>query len=327
MRICEINDIASVASDLAEGLRARGHDVTLIRPRLVGGRLPWSVKPVVGPVRAVEWAQIIHTIRSGNFDAVHIHYAYLGMLGVLGKFPYVLHCHGSDVREIRPYTRPMVLRALKEASHVYYATPDLAPFVTKRRPDAEFLPNPVDAGAFRPLSPARESRRVFIACSLTDIKGAPRLLNACRRLADERPDIGFTAIGGGEYTRDFARLPNVRLIPHQLRSQLPRIIANHGVVLGQVLLGVVGMAELEAMACARPVVAWFTHDRAYPEPPPLVRALDGYDIAHAIIRLVDDGDLRQSIGDASRQWVSTHHDAGRAAEVVEMAALQLMSNR
>src|SRR5690349_5849580 len=129
MRIAEINDIASVASDIATGLRARGHDVTLIRPRLFGGSLPSMVKPVVGPVRAVEWAQIIREVRSGHFDMVHIHYAYLGMLGVLGQFPYILHCHGSDMREIPPYTRPMITRALAEAGHVFYATPDLAAYV------------------------------------------------------------------------------------------------------------------------------------------------------------------------------------------------------
>ena len=113
MRIAEINDIASVASDLAAGLRARGHEVTLIRPRLVGGGLPWMVKPVVGPVRAVEWAQIIREVHEGHFDMVHIHYAYLGMLGVLGKFPYILHCHGSDVREItlrQPFMTGAALR-------------------------------------------------------------------------------------------------------------------------------------------------------------------------------------------------------------------------
>jgi hypothetical protein len=37
MRIAEINDIASVASGLADGLSARGHEVTVMRPRLIGG--------------------------------------------------------------------------------------------------------------------------------------------------------------------------------------------------------------------------------------------------------------------------------------------------
>jgi glycosyltransferase involved in cell wall biosynthesis len=317
MRIAEINDIASVASELALGLGRRGHDVTVIRPRLAGGGLPWAVKPLVGPVRALEWTQIIRQVREGNFDAVHIHYAYLGLLGVLGRFPYVLHCHGSDVREMTPFTRPMTIRALRHAAHVYYATPDLGAHVLPHRPDAEFLPNPVDAETFRPLSPARESRDVFVACALTDIKGAPRILDACHRLAAERPDIRITAIAGGEHTSAFARLPNVTLIPHQPRSELPAVIARHGVVIGQVLLGAVGMAELEALACARPVVCWFTYGAAYPEPPPFARAVDGHDIARAVVRLVDDADLRQARGEAGRAWVQRHHNLDTIAATVE----------
>lgn len=324
MRIAEINDIASVASDLAAGLRARGHDVTLIRPRLVGGGLPWMVKPVVGPVRAVEWAQIIRDVHEGHFDMVHIHYAYLGMLGVLGKFPYILHCHGSDVREITPFTRWMIERALLGAGKVYYATPDLADYVLARRSDAIFLPNPLDSDQFRPLAPARDSNSVFVCCSLTDIKGAQRILNACKRLAVLRPDIKITALTQGTYTDAFAALPNVHLLPYQPRSALPEIISQHGVVMGQVLLGVIGMAELEAMACARPVVAWFTYDKSYPEPPPLVRSVDGHDLAANVIRLVDDPDERQSTGEAARAWVQRYHNVAAAAEQVEKAAYEVI---
>ena len=178
MRIAEINDIASVASDLSTGLRGRGHEVTLIQPRLIGGSLPWAIKPVVGPVRAVEWAQIIRQLNRERYDAIHIHYAYLGMLGVLGKLPFLLHCHGSDVRRITPFTMPMVERALRGASSVFYATPDLGAFVLKRRPDATFLPNPVDSQTFAPRAPVTGSRDVYICCSLTDIKGIRRILQA-----------------------------------------------------------------------------------------------------------------------------------------------------
>ncbi|MBA4180101.1 MAG: hypothetical protein C0506_05875 [Anaerolinea sp.] len=326
MRIAEINDIASVASDLAKGLRARGHEVTVIQPRLVGGSLPWMVKPVVGPVRGVEWAQMIHQVHEGNFDAVHIHYAYLGMLGVLGKFPYILHCHGSDVREITPFTRPMIQRALRNAGKVFYATPDLAAYVLSERPDAEFLPNPVDADLFRPLERADAHNSVFLCCGLADIKGAPRLLDACRRLALLRPDIKITAIAGGDYTPEFAALPNVTLVPHRERTRLPELISQHGVVIGQVLLGVVGMAELESMACARPVIAWFNHRGAYTEFPPFVRAVDGFDIAAAVIRLVDDGAERQRLGEASREWVQREHNLDDVAGRVERAAFEVAAS-
>lgn len=327
MRFCEINDIASVASELADGLRARGHEVEVIRPRLVGGKLPWSVKPIVGPARAIEWGQIIRQVRAGGFDIVHIHYAYLGVVGVLGRFPYILHCHGSDVREIRPYSRPLVERALEHAGRVFYATPDLERYVRGRRPDASFLPNPVDAEEFRPLAPAEGSTRVLVICALTAIKGATRILAAVRALAARRPDIQVTVIGGGEYTREFAALPTVQVVPHQPREYLPELIGAHGVVIGQVMLGAIGMAELEAMACARPLIAWFRYDRAYPEPIPMVRALDGRDIADAVIRLVDCPDERARLGTMARDWVIRHHSLAAAAAAVESAAIEILRGR
>jgi glycosyltransferase involved in cell wall biosynthesis len=324
MRFCEINDIASVASELARGLRARGHEVTLIQPRLAGGSLPAPIKPVAAPVRAIEWARIIREVRAGNFDMVHIHYAYLGMLGVLGRFPYLLHCHGSDVRAVAPYARPLVARALAGAARVFYATPDLEQPVRSRRPDARFLPNPVDTARFRPLAPARESGRVLVVCSLTRVKGAQRILAACRLLAERRPEIRVTVIGGGEYTPRFAALPNVEVVPRRPREALVELIAGHGVVIGQVKLGSLGMAELEAMACARPLVAAFRYDSAYPEPPPLARTERAAEIADAVIRLVDSPDERSRLGDEARAWVECHHSLDGAARAVESAAAEVL---
>ena len=235
----------------------------------------------------------------------------------------MLHCHGTDIRKITPFTRPMVERALRGAAHVYYATPDLADFVCKRRPDARFLPNPVDATTFAPRSPSGESTSVFICCALTEIKGARRLLQACRRLAAERPDITVTALAGGHYAADFASLPNVRMIPRQKRHDLPAIISQHGVVMGQALVGAVGMSELESMACSRPVVAWYRFKHAYPEPPPIIRAVDGWDIAENVMRLVDDAEARQRVGDESRAWVRRYHDVDAIAAQVEESALDL----
>jgi len=316
-----------VGSELAQGLRARGNEVSVIHPQLVGGSLPRVLKPLVAPVRAADWLRIIRRVWTGNFDVVHIHYAYLGMLGVLGRFPYILHCHGTDVRDVAPYSRWMVDRALAGAEHVYYSTPDLGQYVLPKRADAEFLPNPIDTDTFRPLAPVCESRDVFICCSLTEIKGAGRILAACRRLATERPEIRITAVPGGEFTPAFRALPNVTLIPRQVRGDLPGVIARHGVVIGWAKLGIAGMAELEAMSCGRPVVMWFDQDGAYDAAPPFVRAADGAAIAEAVIRLVDDPQERQRTGDAGREWIIAHHELDMITERVERTAEQLLAAR
>ena len=325
MRIAEINDIASVASEIGAGLRARGHEVTLFHPRLVGASLHPQVKPITAPIRALDWVDMIRRIRRGNFDLVHIHYAYLGNVGALGGFPYILHCHGTDLRGSTLVTRPLIRRALREARHVFYSTPDLAPYVERQRPDGEFLPNPIDVDQFRPFVPAAERSSVLICCGLTEVKGAGRILKACERLAKERPDIRITAYGGGEYTAAFQALPNVTVVTHQPRWKLPGLINQHGIVIGQVKIGSVGMAELEAMACGRPVITWFNELTAYSAPPPCITAVDAVEIAEAIVALVDDPAAREAAGVRGRAWVLEHHGLAMVVDRVEAVARAIVA--
>ena len=80
------------------------------------------------------------------------------------------------------------------------------------------------------------------------------------------------------------------------------------------------MAELEAMACGRPVVTWFNQMGAYPEEPPFVTAVDGIDIANAVEQLVDSPEMRDLIGAKSRDWVHRHHFLDGATSRVEEVA-------
>lgn len=320
MRIAEINDIASVATEIGAGLRALGHEVDFFAPRLFGARLPTPIKPVTAPLRAFDWLDIVRRVRAGNYDLAHIHYAYLGNLGRLGHFPYILHCHGTDLRDQSAFTRPLVRSALSHASHVFYATPDLWPYLRDLRPDAEFLPNPIDLERFAPASPPSTGTGVFICCALTEIKGAGTILGACSLLAGRRPDIRVTAYAGGSYAPRFEALPNVTLIGRQPRWKLPALINQHAVVAGQMKLGTAGMAELEALACGRPVVTWFNAPGAYPEPPPFASVSSAEEMAREIELLVDNPAARDAAGSAGRAWVAKYHDLDRIAARVEAVA-------
>ncbi|MBN9492682.1 glycosyltransferase family 4 protein [bacterium] len=327
MRIAELNDIAYVATELTGALRERGHDVTLIRPRLIGATLAPAIKPLVAPARIDDWLFLARKISRGNYDAVHIHYAYLGIVGVLGRFPFILHCHGTDLRSSTPFTRPLIAQALAKARHVFYSTPDLAAFVKPQRPDAEFLPNPINTDRFAPRPLTHEAADVFVACALTANKGVETILAACQQLARTRPDIRITAIAGGEATAAFDAIPNVTLISPHLRSKRPGILGRHRVAVGQIYEGAVGMAELEALACARPVVTHFTYDHVYDVPPPFVQANSPGQVAAAVGRLLDDPALAQTIGASSRDWLVAHHDRRLIAERVETVLKDIVEGR
>lgn len=318
MRIVQVNDIASVASELGTALERRGHEVVLLHPRLYGASLPPLLKLAVAPARFVDWVRLAARIRRGRFDAVHIHYAYLGVVGMMARVPYVLHCHGDDVRDLsrRPWA-PAIRMAMRNARHVYYSTPDLRAQVVAVRPDAEFLPNPVNLETFHPDALPQAAPDLLVVCALAENKGAGKILDACRILAARRPGVRISAISGGTLTAGFDALPDVTLHFRQPRDRLPGLMRRHRVLAGQVHLGAIGMAELEGMACGRPLVASFTFDEAYPEPPPIIRVKTADELADAVGRLLDDPALAEVVGRASRGWVERHHDARLAAERVE----------
>jgi glycosyltransferase involved in cell wall biosynthesis len=321
MRFVQVNDIASVASELAVALRRRGHHVDMLYPRLHGATLPPLGKLAVSPLRFLDWVRLAWHIRRGRYDAVHIHYGYLGIVGLIARVPYVLHCHGDDVRDVeRRIWAPLIRLAIRKARHVYYSTPDLAEPLHRMRPDAEFLPNPIDVEQFRPQPLPDDAEDVLIACALSENKGVSAILDGVERLSHSRPAARVTAFAGGSHTARAEALPNVLLLVHQPRAKLPGLMARHRVIVGQVHQGAVGMVELESMACARPVIAWFTYADAYPEPPPFVQASTGEEVAAAAERLLDDPLRAAEIGAAGRAWVCRHHDAAAMAERLEALA-------
>jgi glycosyltransferase involved in cell wall biosynthesis len=322
MRIAEVNDVAWVATELSAALRELGHESELLHPRLFGASLPPWLKPAVGPVRFADWLRLARQLRAGHYDGVHIHYAYLGVVGILARVPYVLHCHGDDVRDLRrPLRKPIIRQALLRAEHVFYSTPDLAPLVTAIRADAEFLPNPVDTALFQPAELDADASDMLVACSLSANKGVANILESVRMLVAERPAIRITAIAQGEAVSAFDAIPNVTLVSHQLRWKLPALIARHRVVVGQAHKGAIGMVELEAMSCGRPLVARFELSSVYSEPPPIVNARTGAEIAAAVGGLLDDPAHAQDVGAHSREWILRRHDRRLvAARVVEVFA-------
>ncbi len=323
MRFVQVNDIASVASELAIALRKRGHEVDLLYPKLYGAGLPPWWKLAIVPLRFGDWARLAWKLRQGKYDAVHIHYAYLGIVGLLAGVPYVLHCHGDDVRDVsRRVWAPVIRLAIKRARHVYYSTPDLRVPLSEIRTDAEFLPNPIDIETFHPFPLPADAEDVLVACALSENKGVANILDACRALHRSRPAVRITAVAGGSGSTEAEALPNVLLLMHQPRAKLPVLMSRHRVIIGQVHQGAVGMVELEAMACGRPVVSWFTYADAYAEPPPFVIAHSGGEIADAVSRLLDDDVEWARISLAGRAWVERNHSAAQMAERIEALAEQ-----
>jgi glycosyltransferase involved in cell wall biosynthesis len=318
MRVIHVNNVANVGSTLVIALQKIGCDARLRELRLYGQKGGAFRKALALPQRSWELLSTNAEIRRGNFDIVHIHYASLGILGIAGRYDFVLHCHGSDVRSRASsgLRRCVTEQGIRRARLVYFSTPDLADELRDVRPDARFLPNPVDTVMFSPDSQKAKGSnvRVLIISYLHAIKNVRTAFDAAALAQRNRVPVEFTAIANGpeaQLYRDFPGVRFVRAVPH---GDMSRLINAHDIVLGQFRIGSLGMSELEGMACGRPVICRYLSSQAYPMQPPVLHAASAEEAANHIAALTLDPDRRRALGEECRRWVCNHHDFVRVAE-------------
>jgi glycosyltransferase involved in cell wall biosynthesis len=340
MRIAHVNDIAAVASTLARSMRELGEDAVVVEPRRLQVRRGYPLRTMLIPFRAGGIVEAGIALRRGRFDVVHVHYGRLGMLGPMSGRPYTLHLHGTDIRGVRPgswwgrETTPFIDRARL----VYYATPDLREWVEPFRPDAIFLPNPIETDIFRPAGgvagggagawaaamagsaagAAPEPRDLLVGVRLSAIKGLDTIVEVVRRLAADRPATTITIVAQGEGVAAVAAAAGPRgiVVTRTDRAHLPDLIRGHRLALGQFLVGTVGNYELEALACGVPVVMRFDRGDAYPTPPPLVAAWTAEEAAARIGELLDDDASLRALAAQGPGWVAANHEAHAVAQRV-----------
>ncbi len=95
---------------------------------------------------------LLFKVLSANGDLYHVNYALQDayIVSKLKRRLDVLHVHGSDVRTtISTKWGWIVKDNLLQARTVLFSTEDLAPIVHSIRPDALYLPNPVDTSKFK----------------------------------------------------------------------------------------------------------------------------------------------------------------------------------
>jgi glycosyltransferase involved in cell wall biosynthesis len=308
LRIVHVNDVASVGPTLVQGLRAVGHDARFVDVPKIAARWPYPWKLAAFPARLAWLAGLGLRLRRNRVDLVHIHYASQAVLGPLSSRPYVVHCHGTDVRGATPTSRwgRSIAPWLRRAVGVVYATPDLEPWVRSFRSDALLLPGPVDTNVFRPQL-AEPTADVLVSTRLDPIKGADQIVAAARDLLRRRPSTTFTVIDQGSETGAMraALGSSGRFLPPQPHSSMPELLARHRVFVGQFGLGIVSQAEVEALAAGVPVVSRL-ESRYAADAPPIVGSGNGREAAAQMERLLDGSADRAQVASTGRAWAIQH---------------------
>jgi glycosyltransferase involved in cell wall biosynthesis len=173
----------------------------------------------------------------GRFDGVEGHFLLpTGPLAVIAarlrRLPCVIYVHGGDVRDTAGRTRAHAALArwtLRAADAVVTNSEDSAARIRALGREPQVVPPGIDLGRFRP-QPAPERRRVLYLGGAVEHKGVA----IARQLAD-------TLVG-----------PGIDEVPPE---EVPRLLAEHSVVLVPSLEEPYGLVAAEGIAAGRWVVA------------------------------------------------------------------------
>lgn len=156
---------------------------------------------------------------------------------------------------------------------------------------SEYIPRPPDAGRQRPL--------IVHSPSNPKLKGTEFVLAAVDALRTK-------------YDFDF------RLVHGVPRPEALTIVGDADIFVDQLILGTHGLASLEAMGLAKPVVCYIKSSMVSQYPPdlPIVNASPD-NLTEVLAGLLASGDRRRHLGLQGRAYVEKYHDALQLAHELQ----------
>ena len=247
-------DLGVFVQGLELQLATRGHAIhRVVLDRRGGGKL----RHVRLAVRALVAA------RRFRPDIVYAHFLFpTGLGGLIAArtvgAPLVVTAHGQDVANATeyPFVRPFI-RGVVRGSASVIAVSDwlrlrLEQSVPGARGKTEVVNCGVDLSRFEPLARTRSPCPAFLCVgSLIERKNVIRLADAFSRLGEGT----LTFVGDGPLRPRLEGRPGVTVTGYVPHDAIPGYLANADVLCQPSFVEPFGQATLEALACARSVVA------------------------------------------------------------------------
>jgi phosphatidylinositol alpha-mannosyltransferase len=274
---------------LADELRARGHEATILAPssRLADEHsIPGYVRigrsvPVRGNGSVARIALSFHLVRRvralldrEGFDVVHYHEPLVPGLPIttlrLHRGANVGTFHATMRRNLGYYYgRPVLKRYFRRLNGLICVSEPAREFISQYfEGEYHIVPNGIDRTRFHPgLEAVAELRSpgkatVLFVGRMEQRKGLPTLLDAYARLRRRRSDARLVVVGDGPMRWAYERqceangVPDVSFLGHVSAELLPRIYASADIFCSPALRGEsFGIVLLEAMSSGVPVIA------------------------------------------------------------------------
>ena len=264
-------------------------------------------------------------ISKNYYDIIHVYnclsHAGCGLIAkILKRSRYVVHDVGMFGKVSKKYI-PIIGIFFKNADKVYFSMPNLVELAKKYyNMETEYVPCPIDIELFRlraddKVHSIQEKFGNFIFCPsrLSEIdKKLSILLEAFRILHKKyrNLDINLVLVNYGEslsFYRPYLKSPNIFLVDPIPHSEMPWYYSAAEIAIDQFRFGVLGNVGFEAMACEKPLIAYFKYWSYYPEPMPIISSNNPYIIAEKIKELHEDDSLRKDIGKKAREFIVKYH--------------------
>jgi glycosyltransferase involved in cell wall biosynthesis len=294
---CPVN-VAGIPWTNVEALRRRGVDARLVvfnRAKL-HPEADWSLDrggplPLKLAQQATAFARLLP-----QTDVFHFYFG-LTLVPKSLQFPLlraarkksVFHWLGSDIRGKTPAELAYGRRADAQIVGSYDAI--------RWVPEAQVVPPGLDVREYAPRPPSDAARPLVVHAPSNRVKkGTARVIEACARLS-----VDLDVVEG---------------VPHgEARDRYARA----DIVVDQLNAGWHGVFALEAMALGKPVVSHLKPDvversaEAFGLRVPIVAA-DSDTLVDVLSPLVEDAELRRTLGAQGRAYVEHVHDIDRVAD-------------
>jgi glycosyltransferase involved in cell wall biosynthesis len=292
LRIAHIGNTSGVASAIAAGQRAKGHEVDVfvfddVTEKQFGGiRIDYN--------SFVSKRLFFH--RLSRYEIWHYHYPYGSLKANLesrksGKV-FLKHYHGDD------------LLGKREDGFCAVSTPDLLEFA----PLGEWIPNPIDFGEINAVRWGTRSGVLRVAHY--------PYYEAMRSLQDYHSAALKLLEGQGMCSV-------VRIIGMTHRKSL-EAMASCDVIVGKILpnVGWFGKFELEGMALGKPVIAYVSEDLFEKYRPPVFRTTKDT-FKEDLVALLRDENERAKLSREGSDYVRKNHDVQHIIGLVEICYRRL----
>lgn len=273
-------------------------------------------RPLRSKYENTRW-RVQRTIEALRADVMHIHFGTRG--GVANSrpvIPFVMHWHGTDIRTIyyNPQWRSSIQQAADRAAAVLYATPDLRQHAEPVRPDAIYLPIPVDFAELPVWTPVGPPRVVF-ASRWDDSKNAAEQLKVAAAIREATQGrVILEGLDWGHRVEE-ARDLGIVLVPQMPKAEYLNWLAGAHAVVGQ-CAGIMATSELQSLAMDIPTI--MNLGAGYYPDAPVLQGDGPEGLAAQVVRVLDDPLAASSLA-CGRQWVDQNH--GVEVSVQKLAAL------